>query len=77
MVKEAMGKKGKTMKGLDEILKVPGAGEKCCKILVEGEYVICIHVNYISKINYGKTIDMFFFKLQLGQEWARAAPWHT
>ena len=60
MVKEAMGKKGKTMKGIDEILKVPGAGEKCCKILVEGEYVICLHVNYISKIKYGKTIDMFF-----------------
>ena len=40
MVKEAMGKKGKTMKGLDEILKIPGAGEKCRKILIEGEYYI-------------------------------------
>ena len=37
MVKEAMGWKGKTMKGMDEILKIPGAGEKCLKILVVGE----------------------------------------
>ena len=37
MVKEAMGWKGKTMKGLEEILEVPGAGEKCLKILVVGE----------------------------------------
>ena len=37
MVKEAMGWKGKTMKGLEEILEVPGAGEKCLKILVVGK----------------------------------------
>ena len=37
MVKEAMGWKGKTMKGLEEILEVPGAGERCLKILVVGE----------------------------------------
>ena len=48
MVKEAMGRQPKSMKGLDEILKIPGAGEKCCKILVEGECVICLHVNYIT-----------------------------
>ena len=48
MVKEVMGRQPKSMKGLDEILKVPGAGEKCCKILVEGEYFIYLHVNYIS-----------------------------
>ena len=36
MVKEAMGKKGEPMKGMDEILKVPGAGIKCIKILVQG-----------------------------------------
>ena len=36
MVQEAMGKKGKTMKGMDEILKIPGAGIKCIRILVEG-----------------------------------------
>ena len=40
MVKEAMGKKGETMKGMDEILKILGAGKKCRKILVEGEYSI-------------------------------------
>ena len=36
MAKEAMGKKGETMKGMEEILKIPGAGEKCIKILVVG-----------------------------------------
>ena len=37
MVKEAMGMEGEPMKGLDEILKIPGAGVKCRKILIEGE----------------------------------------
>ena len=36
MVKEAMGRQPKSMKGMDEILKIPGAGEKCIKILVVG-----------------------------------------
>ena len=40
MVKEAMGRQPRSMKGLDEILKIPGAGEKCLKILVVGEYSI-------------------------------------
>ena len=46
MVKEAMGKEEKTMKSMDEILKVPGAGVKCVKILVEGNnhhYYTLIH----------------------------------
>ena len=36
MVNEGMGKKGVRMKGIDDILKVPEAGTKCIKILVEG-----------------------------------------
>ena len=40
MVKEAMGRQPKSMKGMEEILKIPGAGKKCRKILVEGEYSI-------------------------------------
>ena len=39
-VKEAMGKKEKSMKGMDELLKVPGAGTKCIKILVEGRFYL-------------------------------------
>ena len=42
MVKEAMGKKGKTMRGIYEILEVTGAGIKCIKILVEGKYGLII-----------------------------------
>ena len=42
MVKEAMGKKGKTMRGIYEILEVPGAGIKFIKILVEGKYGLII-----------------------------------
>ena len=37
MVKEAMGRQPRSMKGLDEILKIPGAGKMSRKILVEGE----------------------------------------
>ena len=58
MVKEAIGWKGKTMKGLEEILEVPGAGEKCLKILVVGEpiniFIFKIFfpfIYYISKRN--------------------------
>ena len=40
MVKEAMGRQQKSMKGMDEILKIPGTAKKCRKILVEGEYCI-------------------------------------
>ena len=36
MVKEAMGTEKKTMKGMNEILVVPGAGQKGLNILVEG-----------------------------------------
>ena len=35
-VKDVTGWKGKTMKGMDEILEIPGAGIKFVKILVEG-----------------------------------------
>ena len=53
MVKEAMGWKGKKMKGLDEILKIPGAGEKCLKILVVGEPInIFIFFNFFPFIYY-------------------------
>ena len=38
MVKEAMGRKKKTMKGMNELLMVPGAGEMGMNIVVEGEY---------------------------------------
>ena len=37
MVKEAMGRQRKPMKGMDEILEVPGAGERGINILVEGK----------------------------------------
>ena len=37
MVKEVMGRQRKSMKGMDEILEVPGAGEKGLNVLVEGE----------------------------------------
>ena len=37
MVKEAMGKQQKSMKGMDDILKIPGAGKRSRKILVEDE----------------------------------------
>ena len=37
IVKEAMGRQRKSMKGMDEILEVPGAGEKGLNVLVEGE----------------------------------------
>ena len=37
MVKEVMGKEKKTMKGMDEILEVPGAGKKGLNVLVEGK----------------------------------------
>ena len=43
MVKEAMGSQQKSMKGMDEILKIPGAGEKCIKILVVG---VCNFFNH-------------------------------
>ena len=36
MVKEAMEKGKKPMTGIDELLKIPGAGKVCIKILVEG-----------------------------------------
>ena len=36
LVNEPMERKKVPMNGLDEILKIPGAGEKCRKILVEG-----------------------------------------
>ena len=42
MVKEAMGSQQESMKGMDEILEVPGAGIKCIKILVEGKCGVII-----------------------------------
>ena len=38
MVNAPMGRGREPMEGMDEILKVPGAGRKCVKILVEGVY---------------------------------------
>ena len=36
-VKETMGREKKPMKGMDEIIQVPGAGTKGLNVLVEGE----------------------------------------
>ena len=38
MVDQPMGREKTPMKDMDDILKVPGAGEKCRKILVVGEF---------------------------------------
>ena len=48
MVNKPMVKERVPMEGMDEILKVPGAGVVCVKILIEGEYLICLYVTYIS-----------------------------
>ena len=42
MVKEAMGWGEKSLKGLDEILKVPGAGRKGLNILIQGKCFACL-----------------------------------
>ena len=41
MVKEAMGWGQKSMKGMDEILKVPGAGRKGLNVLIQGKCFAC------------------------------------
>ena len=48
MVNKPMAKERVPMEGMDDILKVPGAGVVCVKILIEGEYLICLYVTYIS-----------------------------
>ena len=48
MVNKPMVREKEPMEGMDDILKVPRAGVVCVKILIEGEYMICLHVNYIS-----------------------------
>ena len=40
MVKEAMGKEQEPMQSMYDILNIPGAEQKCRKILVEGKYLI-------------------------------------
>ena len=46
MVKEAMGKKGETMKGMDEILEVEEAGRKGLNVLIQGKHLACLICNY-------------------------------
>ena len=43
MVNVPMERKKIPMESIDDILKVPGAGEKCIKILVEGQFWIYEH----------------------------------
>ena len=45
MVKEAMGKKGETMKGMDEILEVEEAGRKGLNVLIQGKHLRCLICN--------------------------------
>ena len=51
MVKEAMRRPQKPMKGMDEILKIPGAGKKCIKILVVGKYDVTIYYVILKLVN--------------------------
>ena len=73
------------MKGMDEILKIPGAGEKCLKILVVGEYSI-YHIPkgkilffpqkriFFDRKTIGfRHLNSAYFQPSLG--WARAALW--
>ena len=48
MVNKPMERKREPIKHMDDILKIPGAGAVCVKILIEGEYLICLYVTYIS-----------------------------
>ena len=48
MVNKPMVRERVPMEGMDDILKVPEAGVVCVKILIEGEYLICLYVTYIS-----------------------------
>ena len=61
MVKEAMGRQQKSMKGMEEILKIPGTGEECIKILVIG---VCNIVIPHGKKDFFPTGNHVFFTCQ-------------
>ena len=66
MVKRAMRRPQKPMKGMDEILKIPGAGKKCIKILVVGKYDVTIYYVILKLVNTERqTINMLFAPLIL------------
>ena len=51
MVKEAMGWGEKSMKGMGEILKVPGAGRRGLNVLIQGKCITCIRSMYCEPVS--------------------------
>ena len=51
MVNTVMERKREPINHMDDILKVPGAGVVCVKILIEGEYVISLHINFLIPVS--------------------------
>ena len=54
IVKDPMGWGEKSLKGMDEILKVPGAGERGLSVLIQGKCFACFRMSHFLGKTYWK-----------------------